>query len=204
MLKKTFLAMAIATAAVTLLFAASNIIIAASSPGAALTGRVSSPAEGPMEGGLVSAKREGSTVTITVVSDAKGRYRFPGSRLEPGRYSLGIRAAGYELEGDQPVEVAGQKTTQRDLKLRQTEDLASQLSNGEWLLSMPGTDEQKQGFLSCVSCHTVERIVRSRYNADELLQVMKRMRTYAPASTPLRPQGRPRVRDPSPAQPPQT
>ena len=200
MLKKTFLAMAIATAAVTLLFAASNIIIAASSPGAALTGRVSSPAEGPMEGVLVSAKREGSTVTITVVSDAKGRYSFPGSRLEPGRYSLGIRAAGYELERDQPVEVAGQKTTQRDLKLRQTEDLASQLSNGEWLLSMPGTDEQKQGFLSCVSCHTVERIVRSRYNADELLQVMKRMRTYAQGSTPLRPQVRPGVRDPSPAQ----
>src|SRR5262245_66341314 len=97
---------------------------------------------------------------MTVLSESTERNCVPGSSLEPGRYSLGIRAAGYELEGDQPVEVAGQKTTQRDLKLRQTEDLASQLSNGEWLLSMPGTDEQKQGFLSCVSCHTVERIVR--------------------------------------------
>ncbi|TMB71505.1 MAG: hypothetical protein E6J54_12010 [Deltaproteobacteria bacterium] len=178
MLKKTFLAVAIAAAAITLFTAAFNVIGAASSPGAALTGEVSSQEEGRMEGVLVSAKRDGSTVTITVVSDAQGRYRFPSSKLEPGRYSLHIRAVGYEL----------------------AQDLASQLSNGEWLISMPGTDEQKQGFLSCVSCHTVERIARSRYNADELVQVLKRMRTYAQGSTPLRPQVRPGVRDPSPAQ----
>ena len=199
MLKKTFLAIAIA-AAVTLFSAAFNVIGAASSPGAALTGQVSSQEEGRMEGVLVSAKRTGSTVTITVVSDAKGRYRFPSSKLEPGRYSLRIRAVGYELEGSQPTEVTAQKTTQLDLKLHKAQDLSSQLSNGEWLISMPGTDEQKQGFLSCVSCHTVERIARSRYNADELVQVLKRMRTYAQGSTPLRPQVRPGVRDPSPAQ----
>ena len=200
MLKKTFLAIAIAAAAITLFSAAFNVIGAASSPGAALTGEVSSPEEGRMEGVLVSAKRDGSTVTITVVSDAQGRYRFPSSKLEPGRYSLRIRAVGYELESSQPAEVTAQKTTRLDLKLRRAQDLASQLSNGEWLISMPGTDEQKQGFLSCVSCHTVERIARSRYNADELVQVLKRMRTYAQGSTPLRPQVRPGVRDPSPAQ----
>jgi virginiamycin B lyase len=200
MLKKTFLAIAVAAAAVGLFFAASHVIEAANSPGVALTGQVISQEEGPMEGVLVSAKREGSTVTTTVVSDAKGRYSFSSSKIEPGRYSLRIRAVGYEWEGAQLAEVAGQKTTQLDLKLRKTEDLASQLSNGEWLISMPGTDEQKQGFLSCVSCHTVERIARSRYNADELVQVMKRMRTYAQGSTPIRPQVRPGVRDPSPAQ----
>jgi hypothetical protein len=40
----------------------------------ALTGLVSSQEEGPMEGVLVSAKRAGSGVTTTVVSDAQGRY----------------------------------------------------------------------------------------------------------------------------------
>jgi hypothetical protein len=152
-----------------------------------------------MEGVLVGAKREDSDGHDTGGEDSKGRYSFPGSKLEPGRTSR-IRAVGYELEGSQPAEVAGQKTTQLDLKLRKTEDLASQLSNGEWLISMPGTDEQKQGFLSCVSCHTVERIARSRYNADELVQVLKRMRTYAQGSTPTRPQVRPGVREPSPTQ----
>jgi virginiamycin B lyase len=200
MQKNILLTIAVATAAVTLFFAASNIIGAASSPGVALTGQVSSQEEGAMEGVLVSGKREGSTITITVVSDAKGRYSFPSAKLEPGRYILRIRAVGYELEDSQPAEVTGQKTTQLDVKLRKAQDLAAQLSNGEWLISMLGTDEQKQGFLSCVSCHTVERIARSRYNADEFVHVLKRMRTYAQGSTPTRPQVRLGVRDPSPAQ----
>jgi streptogramin lyase len=150
-----------------------------------------------MEGVLVSAKRDGSTVTITVVSDAKGQYSFPSSKIAPGHYALAIRAVGYELENSQLAEVAAQKTTQLDLKLRKAADLAAQLSNGEWLISMPGTDEQKQGFLSCVSCHTVERIARSHYSAEEFVQVLKRMRNYAQGSMPTHPQVRPGMREPS-------
>ncbi|TMA86759.1 MAG: hypothetical protein E6J74_31130 [Deltaproteobacteria bacterium] len=197
MLKKAFLSIAMVTAAVTLFFATSKVIGAASSPGAALTGQVSSQEEGRMGGVLVSAKRDGSTVTTTVVSDAQGRYSFPSSKLEPGRYSLRIRAVGYELENSQPADVTAEKTTELDLKLRKAQDLAAQLSNGEWLLSMPGTDEQKQGFLSCVGCHTVERIARSRYSAEEFVPLLKRMRNYAQGSSPLRPQVRPGAREPS-------
>src|SRR5713226_5077578 len=197
MLKKTFLGIAVATAAVTLFFAASHVIGAASSPGVALTGQVSSQEEGAMEGVLVSAKRDGSTVTITVVSDAKGRYSFPSSKLEPGLYALRIRAVGYEAEGSQPAEVTGQKTTQLDLKLRKAQDLAAQLSNGEWLVSMPGTDEQKQNFLGCVGCHTLERITRSKYSAEDFVHVLKRMRNYAQGSVPGRAQFRPGGREPN-------
>jgi hypothetical protein len=49
-----------------------------------LSGKVSSAEEGLMEGVLVSAKKEGSTVTTTVVSNAKGEFRFPADRIEPG------------------------------------------------------------------------------------------------------------------------
>ena len=51
---------------------------------AALTGQVTSAEEGAMEGVLVSAKKAGSTVTITVVSDAQGNYSFPAAKLESG------------------------------------------------------------------------------------------------------------------------
>ena len=44
---------------------------------AALTGQVSSAEEGVMEGVLVSAKKAGSTITTTVVSDKDGRFSFP-------------------------------------------------------------------------------------------------------------------------------
>jgi len=62
-----------------------------------------------MEGVLVSAKRVGSTITVTVVSDQQGRYSFPEARLEPGRYALRIRAVGYDLESTDPIEIVSGK-----------------------------------------------------------------------------------------------
>ena len=158
---------------------------------AALTGIVSSQAEGPMEGVLVSARRTGSTMTITVVSDAQGRFAFPGNRLEPGAYAVRIRATGYDLEGPSGVDVAAGRTAQLDLKLRKTQDLAAQLTNGEWFMSWPGTTEMKNGLLNCTQCHTLERVARSRHNADEWVKVLERMGRYAQGSTPERPQLRP-------------
>src|SRR5712692_8443226 len=102
---------------------------------AALTGRVTSQEEGAMEGVLVSAKRTGSKIAVTVVSNEQGQYSFPRGRLEPGPYSVRIRAAGYDLDNPSPVEVNAQTTATLDLKLRKTKDLSRQLSNGEWLTS---------------------------------------------------------------------
>lgn len=157
----------------------------------ALAGAVSSQEEGPMEGVLVSAKRTGSTVTITVVSDAQGQYSFPPGRLAPGQYAVRIRAVGYELGKPGQVEVTAQKTVQLDLKLTKTGDLSRQLSNGEWLMSMTGTKEEKEIFLGCVGCHTLERVARSQHDTAEFVQVFQRMAQYAQGSTTTRPQLRP-------------
>ena len=115
-------------------------IAAAPAQTVALTGQVTSAEEGAMEGVLVSAKKAGSTITITVVSDRDGRFSFPASKLEPGQYALRIRAVGYDLDNHKSIEVAAQKTTTLDLKLRKTEDLAAQMSNAEWINSIPGND----------------------------------------------------------------
>src|ERR1051326_6518038 len=73
--------------------------LAAAAPPAAIAGQVGSADEARMEGVLVSAKRDGATTTVTVVSDAQGRYSFPAAKLDAGRYTLTIRAVGYELDG---------------------------------------------------------------------------------------------------------
>ena len=151
--------------------------------GSVLTGRITSVAEGAMEGVLVSARAAGSSITFTVVSDRDGRFGFAAGRLAPGRYALSIRAVGYELDGPSTVEVAAQKTARVDIALRRTRDLAAQLSNTEWFTSMPGTAEQKRPLIECMSCHTFERIARTRYGADEMYSVLKRMTTYANNST---------------------
>jgi streptogramin lyase len=154
-------------------------------PSAALTGQVTSAEEGRMEGVLVSAKKSGSTITTTVVSDEQGRYRFPSTRLQPGQYSLRIRAVGYDLEGPNSVEITAGKTVTADLKLTRAHDLASQLSNTEWLASFPGTEQEKASIRNCTHCHTLERIARSRYDADKLTEVVQRMSTYPQLSFPM-------------------
>src|SRR5262245_23836552 len=95
---------------------------------AALAGQVTSVEEGPMEGVIVSAKKDASTVTVSVISDAQGRYSFPAARLEPGRYSLQIRAVGYDLEGPKAAEVKASEPATADLKLRKARNLSKQLT----------------------------------------------------------------------------
>ena len=89
-------------AAIALLFACIQAVPALAQT---LTGTVSSAAEGAMEGVLVSAQKVGSPITVTVVSDAQGRFRFPDGRLSPGHYTLRIRATGYDLAGPKTVEL---------------------------------------------------------------------------------------------------
>lgn len=47
--------------------------------GTALSGVVTSQAEGRMEGVIVTARRNGANFDVSVVSDAKGNYSFPRS-----------------------------------------------------------------------------------------------------------------------------
>ncbi len=169
--------------------------LAAMAQSDALAGIVSSAEEGVMEGVLVSAKKEGSNKTITVVSDEKGRYRFPAARLEPGKYTMTIRATGYDLAGTPAPQVTGKGAASADLKLTRTKDLAAQLTNAEWLHSSPGTAQQKRPLLSCVGCHTLERIYRSKHDGEGFVKTIQRMGTYANQSTVLNPQKRLTGRD---------
>jgi virginiamycin B lyase len=89
---------------------------------------------------------------------------FSASKIKPGEYSLAIRAVSHELDNPTRIEISGESPSAVRLTLRKTADLASQLSNGEWLVSMPGTDAEKSQLLNCVGCHTLERIARSPYN----------------------------------------
>ncbi len=153
----------------------------------ALTGVVSSEAEGRMEGVVVTARRAKSIVQVSVTTDAEGRYRFPRNRLEPGEYALSIRAVGYEIDSPARATVKG-KAASADLKLKKTKNLAGQLTNAEWMMSIPGTEEQKAGLLDCVGCHTLERVMRSTHDSDEWTRVISRMRGYGAVSQPIKPQ----------------
>src|SRR5579871_1366166 len=154
----------------------------------ALTGLVSSAEEGPMEGVLISAKRAGSTMTVTVVSDEHGRYRFPTPKLPSGQYALRIRAVGYDLASPAAITVAAGNATTADLKVVKAADAGAQLSNAEWFASLPGTAQQKASIRNCTHCHTLERVMRSRGDAEAMAKIVERMSTYPQLSFPLMPQ----------------
>ena len=154
---------------------------------AALTGQVSSAEEGAMEGVLVSAKKQGSTITTTVVTNDKGQFSFPADRIEPGHYNITIRAAGYDLVGPRQVDVAGGGAS-ADLKLAKTKNVHAQLSSAEWLASAPGNDQIKSFLPDCVGCHTLQRVFSAIHTPDEWKQVFARMGRYAPETVPTRPQ----------------
>jgi virginiamycin B lyase len=155
---------------------------------AALTGKVTGPDGAPMEGVVVTADRPSSTIAVSVVSDHDGIYRFPAGKLSPGPYFLAIRATGFDLDGNGAAAVAAGRTNTADLKLLPAHDLASQMTNADWLASFPGTDQQKTALLGCTGCHTLQRIARATHDETEWTATIKRMATYAQESSPLKPQ----------------
>jgi virginiamycin B lyase len=159
---------------------------------AALTGKVSSAEEGAMEGVIVSAKK--GIVTVSVVSNDKGEFSFPASKLGAGDYALSIKAGGYDLDGANKVTLTDQPKAM-DLKLVKTKNIAPQLSNQEWIHSVPGSKDEKRILSRCVNCHTVERVVSSKYTAPELVSTMERMATYSNNSFFKKPQVRAMARD---------
>lgn len=148
----------------------------------ALSGEVSSQAEGKMEGVVVTARREGANFDVSVVSDAQGRYSFPRTHLTPGDYTVTIRAVGYELAAPAKATVVSGKTTTANLALQKAADMSRQLTSVEWAMNLPGTEADKDTMLkqaaSCAYCHNIERIVRSKYTAEQFPAVITRMQKY--------------------------
>ena len=165
----------------------SGNLLAQPATGAALVGEVSSDAEGPMEGVLVRAKGAGSSVSVAVVTDHAGRYAFPEDRLKPNNYALDIRAAGYDLSQPASVKVTAGKEARADLRLVKTKDLSTQLTSAEWLLSIPGTEDQKSQLFRCAACHSLDPIVHSAYDAAGWLTTFARMRSYSEQAVPTHP-----------------
>jgi virginiamycin B lyase len=167
------------------------LIVASGASGAraadALAGQVTSTEEGSMEGVLVSAQKTGSSLRITVVSDAQGHYAFPAAKLDPGHYALTIRAVGYDLDGSASADITAGKTATADLKLDKTSNLEAQLTNAEWLASAPESPEKRQ-LTNCTSCHTLYRIFISTHTSDEFMPLVTRMNRYGAMSTSTHPQ----------------
>src|ERR1700722_12982049 len=165
--------------------AASHPAMAQNHGPAALAGTVSSAEEGKMEGVVVSAKRPGSTIMISVSTNAQGQYSFPQDRLAPGAYDITMRAVGYTLKPTvATIESGG--ATQLDLKLAKVspDALSLQMSNSEWVQSAPGTPAQKMALLRCLDCHGLQRPFFSKLDASDMAFTVQRMGAHSANASP--------------------
>ena len=76
-------------------------------------------------------------------------------------------------------------------KVTSTSKLAMQLSNTELIMSVPGNPGREAALGGCVNCHTLQRVLFSRFNADEMAQVIQRMTMHTNNSSPMHPWMRP-------------
>ena len=151
--------------------------------GTAISGVVTSQDKGKMEGVVVTARKDGGNSQVSVVTDKGGKYAFPATHLEPGSYKLSTRAVGFDLTDPGAIAVAAGKTAKADLKLGKAKDLGNQLSSVEWLMNITNrTPEQKDRMvhqlLSCNYCHTYQRIMKTKYTAEQWMPVIHRMAKY--------------------------
>jgi virginiamycin B lyase len=178
---KAYLAVGIAALALTGLRFAPVAVQAQG--GTAISGVVTSSEEGKMEGVVVTARKDGGNAQVSVVSDKDGNYAFPATHLEAGSYKITTRAVGFDLTDPGAIAVAAGKTAKVSLTLGKTKDMASQLSSVEWLMNITNrTPEQKDRMvhqlLSCNYCHTYQRIMKTKYTAEQWMPVIHRMVKY--------------------------
>ena len=133
----------------------------------------------PAEGVVVTARRNDSAVSVSIVSDARGRFIFPAGRLLPDAYALTIRLGGYELAQPVTLTLRAGELANADLALTPGHNLSAELTDADWLTAMSGSDRDRRALATCLSCHSLERVVNSTHSAAEFIPTLRRMLNYA-------------------------
>ena len=105
----------------------------------------SSAEEGVMEGVLVSAKKAGSTITITVAPTTRAASASRPASSSPASTRSASAPSATTSTIHKSVEVAARKTDHASSSSsadRRTSP--TQMSNAEWFISFPGNDQRKR------------------------------------------------------------
>ncbi len=165
-------------------------------PGGGLTGTVKSFDGKPMEGVAVSARAQGKTVTTSVWTNQNGEYDFPP--LEDGQYRIWAQATGFDRGLSEQAVTPGKNVTQ-NFTLKAAGNFEQQLSDAEWLESLPGDTPEDKGvhdrmkkvlITTCSTCHQPGFVVSKRFDRDGWEMIVNKMgRIIAEGDPPEKPGG---------------
>lgn len=135
------------------LWAASAVILGVVSGWAAMAGTVTgtvSDARGkPVANAYVSLRDDAQKMTITALTDGKGRYRVsaPGAAA----YKFSVRRFGYgDHVAPQPF---GAAAARQDVTLAPVADSTDQQAGNAWLAALPNGATKTQFITGCTICH---------------------------------------------------
>src|SRR5438552_7044902 len=141
-----------------------------------LGGRVTSSSGQPLAGVPVRAHRENSNIAVSVYTNSRGDYLFPGwSDLFAGSYSIGIDLPDFEPVRREAVTLSAGKTARLDFTLPPRQPSIADATASEIVAALPGTDDQKHLLIQCDNCHSLQFALRMSRTKDEWTAIVRRM-----------------------------
>ena len=144
-----------------------------------LSGRVASRSGQKLDGVTVSAKREGSTITTSVYSDAAGEYFFPP--LPEGRYRVWAQALGFERTSGSVDLSAARRQDLTLAEIADPERRFRQLPGEMMVAALPEASaddaRMKKIFMNnCTGCHSTSYALQFRFDEagwSKIIDLMK-------------------------------
>jgi streptogramin lyase len=144
-----------------------------------LAGAIVSPSGQKLEGVTVSAKREGSTITTSVYTDAAGDYYFPP--LAAGKYRVWAQALGFE-KSTATVDLSAARRANFALQdIADPERRFRQLPGEMMVAALPEASaddaRMKKIFMNnCTGCHSTSYALQFRFDEagwNHIIDLMK-------------------------------
>src|SRR6266567_3080709 len=138
-----------------------TVALASTAFGATITGSVQGPDGKPFMGAFVVAENTQNKMTVSVLSNAQGRYHI--GNLPAATYKVQITAIGYQSDPRSDVRLTGDQKASFDFGLQKTKVRWSDLSTYQGRQLLPKTkghdlSHQDSLFTTCFqSCHSFQK-----------------------------------------------
>ncbi len=121
---------------------------------ATISGTVTGPDGAPLRAAFVQARNAKTKITVSVLSNAQGRYHV--DNLPAGDYRLQIRASGYRADPKNGVTLAADQSATHDFALQKGMVRWNELSFYQGLKLLPDAKGKDLFFRHCFACHGFE------------------------------------------------
>lgn len=156
-------------------FKGAGAAVAAGSSVPNFWGTVRSADNKGLGGASVSARASGSTITVSVYTDARGEFYFP--HLEPGDYSVWAQGVGFETARAQVTVDHGSPHL---FRLNRLLDYSQQLRGSDWFAILPERTLEERHMkelirVNCVECHALSVMLRQPFDEQGWLAILNAM-----------------------------